>query len=50
MLFVLAKKRESGMIFQIINSIDPNAFVSQSAVIGVYGQGFDHFKVKAKKK
>ena len=31
--------------------IDPNAFVSQSAVIGVYGQGFDEMKVrKAQKK
>lgn len=50
MLFVLAKKRESAMIFQIINSIDPNAFVSQSAVIGVYGQGFDHIKAKKKNK
>ncbi len=48
-LFVLAKKRESSMIFQIINDIDPAAFVTQSAVIGVYGQGFDHMKVKHKK-
>jgi hypothetical protein len=29
--------------------IDPNAFVSQSAVIGVYGEGFDEMKVKLKK-
>lgn len=29
--------------------IDPNAFVSQSAVIGVYGEGFDEMKVKIKK-
>ena len=28
--------------------IDPNAFVSQSAVIGVYGEGFDEMKVKIK--
>ena len=48
-LFVLAKKRESGMIFQLINDIDPGAFVTQSAVIGVYGQGFDHMKVRHKK-
>ena len=47
---LLAKKSESVMIFRTIKMIDPNAFVSQSAVIGVYGQGFDHFKVKAKKK
>ena len=46
MLFVLAKKRESPIIFRLIKDIDPNAFVSQSAVIGVYGEGFDHIKVK----
>ena len=49
MLFILAKKRESQKIFQIINDIDPHAFVSQSAVIGVYGEGFDKFKVRAKR-
>ncbi len=46
MLFVLAKRRQSDMIFRLINEVDPQAFVSQSAVIGVYGEGFDHFKVK----
>ena len=49
MLFVLAKKSESNKIFYLINEIDPAAFVSQSAVIGVYGEGFDRFKVKRKK-
>ena len=46
MLFVLAKRRESAKIFELINEVDPTAFVSQSAVIGVYGEGFDRFKVK----
>lgn len=46
MLFVLAKKRESNSIFHLIKFIDPNAFVSQSAVIGVYGEGFDRIKGK----
>ena len=46
MLFVLAKRRESAKIFQLIDEIDPTAFVSQSAVIGVYGEGFARFKVK----
>lgn len=46
MLFILAKKRESVIIFRLIKDIDPNAFVSQSAVIGVYGKGFDTIKVK----
>lgn len=45
-MFVLAKKRESTTIFRLVKDLDPNAFVSQSAVIGVYGEGFDHIKVK----
>ena len=49
MLFVLAKRSQSDMIFRIINEVDSHAFVSQSAVIGVYGEGFDHFKVRTKK-
>ena len=48
MLFVLVNRRQSDVIFRIINEIDPHAFVSQSAVIGVYGEGFDHFKVRRK--
>ena len=47
---LLAKKRESVTIFKLIKSIDPNAFVSQSSVIGVYGEGFDQIKVKVPKK
>ncbi len=49
MLFVLARQRESQKIFRLIDEIDPTAFVSQSAVIGVYGLGFDRFKVSRKK-
>lgn len=45
-LCILAKKQESQTIFRIIKSIDPNAFVSQSSVIGVYGEGFDEMKVR----
>ena len=46
---LLAKKRESVLIFRLIKMIDPRAFVSQSSVIGVYGEGFDPIKVKIKK-
>lgn len=46
---LLAKKRESVLIFRLIKMIDPRAFVSQSSVIGVYGEGFDQIKVKIKK-
>ena len=47
-LCILAKKRESTEIFRLIKMIDPNAFVSQSSVIGVYGEGFDEMRVKVK--
>ena len=49
-LCILARKRESVTMFRLIKSIDPNAFVSQSSVIGVYGEGFDEMKVKVIKK
>lgn len=45
-LVVLAKKRQSLDIFRLVTRIDPNAFISQSSVIGVYGEGFDKLKVK----
>ena len=45
----MAKRRESNVIFSIINEIDPKAFVTQTNVIGVYGQGFDKFKVRGTK-
>lgn len=49
-MFVLAKNNQSSTIFRIINDIDPNAFISQSLVIGVFGEGFDQLKVSRNKK
>ena len=49
-LCILAKKNESVNMFRLIKMIDPNAFVSQSSVIGVYGEGFDEMKVRIKEK
>lgn len=45
-LVILAKKSQSVSIFRLVKDIDPNAFISQSSVIGVYGEGFDRIKVK----
>lgn len=47
-IFCIAKKSESSMIFDLVDEIDPDAFVAQSAVIGVYGQGFDRVRVRKK--
>ena len=49
-LCILAKKNESLTIFRLIKMTDPQAFVSQSAVIGVFGEGFDEMKVKVNTK
>ena len=46
-MFVLAYKNQSVQIFRLVKSIDPNAFISQSAVIGVYGEGFNKIKIKS---
>ncbi len=43
---VIARKNESIKIFRIVKDIDPNAFISQSSAIGVYGEGFDAIKGK----
>ena len=47
-IFCIAKKSESAVIFDIVDEIDPDAFVAESAVIGVYGQGFDRVRVRKK--
>ena len=47
---VLAKKNQSNEIFRLVRDIDENAFISQSNVVGVYGEGFDKLKIKNKKK
>jgi len=44
MIMTVVRKRESPMIFQKIKSIDPEAFISQGSVMGVYGKGFDEIK------
>ena len=40
-IYCIAKKSESSLIFDLIDEIDSDAFVAQSSVIGVYGYGFD---------
>ena len=46
---VLAKKNQSTDIFRMVRDIDENAFISQSNVVSVYGEGFDKLKVKKTK-
>jgi uncharacterized membrane-anchored protein YitT (DUF2179 family) len=49
-LMVWCRKIESVTIFRIVKMIDPEAFITQANVNGVYGKGFDTMKVKLKKR
>ena len=40
---VLARRHEASQIMRIVRDIDPNAFVSQANVSGVFGKGFETF-------
>ncbi len=40
-LMVVVRRHESNLIFRTIKRIDPEAFISISNVMGVYGKGFD---------
>lgn len=41
---LLAKKSESVAIFRLVKQIDHQAFISQSIVRGVYGEGFEQIR------
>ena len=43
-IMTVVRQRESPEIFQKIKHIDPEAFISLSKVMGVYGRGFDKLK------
>lgn len=43
-IVLVTRKSESLTIFRLVKDVDPNAFVSQSIVRGVYGEGFDQMK------
>lgn len=49
MLMCVCRKIEAVTIYRIIKSIDPDAFITQANVNGVYGKGFDQLKIKAAK-
>lgn len=43
-IMVLTKRAESVELYHLIHTIDERAFISQSTVTGVYGEGFDKIK------
>ena len=47
-LMVVTRKTDLNLLLRYVKTIDPDAFLSVSSVMGVYGQGFDTIKVKMK--
>lgn len=49
-LMVWCRKIEAPGIMRLVKGIDDDAFITQGAVNGVFGKGFDMYKVKIKSK
>lgn len=47
-LMVVTRKADLNLLLRYVKSIDQDAFLSISSVMGVYGEGFDEIKVKSK--
>lgn len=47
-LMVVTRKDDLNLLLRYVKTIDSDAFLSVSNVMGVYGQGFDTIKVKTK--
>lgn len=47
-LMVVTRKADLNILLRYVKTIDPDAFLSVSSVMGVYGQGFDTIKLKRK--
>ena len=44
----LARANQSNQLFSAVKQIDPNALISQTKAMAIYGNGFDKIKAKAK--
>ena len=49
-LMVVTRKTDLNLLLRYVKTIDPDAFLSVSSVMGVYGKGFDVIKLKSQKK
>lgn len=47
-IMVVTRKTDLNLLLRYVKSIDPDAFLSVSSVMGVYGLGFDSIRVKEK--
>lgn len=48
-IMVVTRKTDLNLLLRYVKTIDPDAFLSVSSVMGVYGKGFDTIKLKSQK-
>lgn len=48
-VMIVCRKSELGMMMRAIKGVDNKAFISVANVMGVYGEGFDKYKIAGKK-
>ena len=48
-IMVVTRKTDLNLLLRYVKTIDPDAFLSVSSVMGVYGQGFDTIRIKTNK-
>ena len=48
-VMIVCRKNELGMMMRAIKSVDNKAFISVANVMGVYGEGFDKYKITGTK-
>ena len=47
-VMLICRRSEMGMMMRSIKSVDPKAFISVANVMGVYGEGFEKYKMPKK--
>jgi uncharacterized membrane-anchored protein YitT (DUF2179 family) len=43
-IVTIVRKNEAQLVISIVNAVDPQAFISQGQVMGVYGEGFEKIR------
>lgn len=49
-IMLVCRKTEVSQMMRYIKEIDPDAFITMGSVMGVYGRGFDRYKIQPKHK
>ncbi len=48
LIVVVVRKYDMSLVYHIVREVDSNAFITVANVMGVYGKGFDEYKLRGK--